>query len=127
MAQAIFNYLSEGTDICAFSCGIYGDGSSQISVNADAVLKEIGIEFKHTSTPITKEAMDDADYIVGITANHARTLISMFPESENKIYAMPIDIPDPFGGNIEIYRQCRNQLSLCIKELIKTILGENNG
>jgi len=126
MAEAIFNNLTKDLDFTAYSCGIYGDGVSPVSNNAKEALREIGIDCEHISTPVTKEIMNEADYIIGMTANHSRTLISMFPEHEDKIYTMPVDISDPYGGNIEIYRHCRNQLSNSIKEIIKTILGDRN-
>ncbi len=126
MAEALFNSQAKDLDFTAFSCGIYADGTSPVSDNTKKTLAEIGIDFVHTSSPVTKQALNEADYVIGITANHTRSLISMFPEYEDKIYTMPVDIPDPYGGGIEIYRQCRDMLSVCVKDIIKTILGENN-
>lgn len=127
MAEALFNHFSSDLlNLSANSCGIYADGVSEMSDNAKLALNEIGIDSEHISTPVSEELIQTSDYVIGMTSNHAKTLISMFPEYEDKIYAMPLDISDPYGGNIEIYRQCRDELSLCVKELIKTILGEYN-
>lgn len=127
MAEAIFNHLTDSKDLSAFSCGIYGDGVSPISGNAKTALSEIGIDFCHTSTPISKELVEDADYVIGMTENHARTIISMFPEYADKIYAMPSDISDPYGGNLGVYESCRDEIYECVKSLIKTLTGDNNG
>ena len=127
MAEAIFNHFSHGTNLYASSCGIYGDGISQISANAKNALSEIGIDFSHTSLPVTKELIESADYVIGMTSNHANSVISMFPEYADKIFVMPKDISDPYGCNIDVYRSCRDEICECIKMLIKTLMGDDNG
>ena len=127
MAEAIFNSLTDGKDFSASSCGIYGDGVSPVSENAKKALSEIGIEFNHTSKPLTEKLICEADYVVGMTANHARSIISMFPEYSDKIYAMPKDICDPYGGNLSVYKTCREEITECIKSLLRTLTGEDNG
>lgn len=127
MAEAIFNYYTKDIqEISSCSCGLFADGVSKISKNARDVLSEIGIESSHISSPISEEKVKKADFIIGMTANHARTLVSMFPDHKNKIYTMPKDISDPYGCNIDVYRECRNQIEECIKVLVKTIVGEIN-
>lgn len=126
MAQAIFNKLSEGMDLSASSCGIYADGISPISDNATKVLKEIGIIFTHISTPITRDLIKEADYIVGMTSYHAENIISLFPDFAEKVYAVPKDISDPYGSNIEMYRACRGEIEVYVKSLIETLTGDNN-
>lgn len=127
MAEALFNYHTRDIEeLSATSCGIYGDGSSPISSNAKRALAELGIDFSHTSTPICEDSVKNADFIVGITANHARSIISMFPKFADKIYTMPKDIPDPYGCDLETYRACRNEIEACVKMLIKTLLGESD-
>ena len=127
MAEAVFNHLADGKDLSASSCGIYGDGVSPVSDNAKTALAETGIDFEHTSTPISKELVEQADFVIGMTSNHVRSIISMFPEYSDKVYAMPTDISDPYGGNIDTYRACRDEITKCVKSLIKTLTGENNG
>ena len=127
MAEAIFNHLAGGKDFYASSCGIYGDGVSPISGNAKKALAETGIDFEHTSTPISKELLEKSDYIIGMTANHAGSILSMFPECSDKVYAMPKDISDPYGGNLETYRACRDEITECVKSLITALTGEDDG
>ena len=126
MAEAIFNELSKSkNDFHAKSCGIFADGVSPISDNAKAALAENGINSDHTSTPITEEHIQMADYVIGMTGNHANQLSYMFPQYKNKIYAMPKDIFDPYCGNIDVYRNCRNEIETCIKMLIDALEKEN--
>ena len=126
MAEALFNHIVNDEEYKASSCGIYSDGSP-ISKNAKEALKEYGIDFSHTSTQVSDNLLYDADYIIGMTANHAQNLISMFPQYADKTYAMPIDIADPYGGNIDVYRNCRDEIEKCVTVLIETLKGDNNG
>lgn len=123
MAQAIFNSLEEKGNFTALSAGLSADGVSEISPNARAVLKENGIEFSHTSTAVSRELLSQADYIFGITERHAATLISMYPEFADRIYAMPEDVPDPFGGDMDIYRECFRKLQNQVKDICEYLIN----
>lgn len=125
MAEAIFNNLADGTEFCAFSCGIYGDGVSPMSHNAKAALAEKGIDFCHTSTPVSEDLLAEADYIIGMSGNHSRSLIAMYPKYSDKIYALSKDISDPYGGDIDVYRQTLCEIEEYVKQLIKTLLDED--
>ena len=127
IAEALFNTMADNKKYHAESCGIYGDGISPISINAKEVLAENGIEFSHISTPISVALVKDADYIIGMTANHARSIIAMFPEYSDKVFTMPSDISDPYGGNIEVYRFCRDEIEECIRGILQNFEGDING
>ena len=126
MAEAIFNSIVDNDEYKAFSCGIYGDGSSPISENAKLVLAEKGIESSHVSTPLSESAINEADFVIGMTSNHSRNIISMFPLYADKVYTMPFDISDPYGGNVDVYRNCRNEIEECVVSVINTLKGNNN-
>lgn len=125
MAEALFNHLADSLDFSASSCGIYGDGVSPISENAKQALNERGINFNHTSTPVSENSLEEADYIIGMTANHSRIIISLYPKYADKIFAMPVDISDPYGGDIETYRETLCEIEKCVKQLIKTLVDED--
>ena len=127
MAEAIFNHLFDGKNFSALSCGIYGDGVSPISTNAKMALAEMGIAHEHISTPITKDLIEKADFVIGMTANHAGNILSMFPEYSDKVYTMPKDICDPYGGSIDVYRDCRDEITECVKSIMNALTGEENG
>ena len=126
MAQAIFNKLAEGKPFHAVSSGIYGDGISPISENAKLALEENGIFFSHTSTPVSKALLDEADIVICMSESHAGTVSAMFPEYREKIFVMPKDISDPYGGNLAIYRECLKEIEECIKLVIASLTGDKN-
>ena len=128
MAEALFNhYTKDINNLCASSCGIYSDGVSQISENAKRVLAESGISLNHISTPISETLVKDADYVVGMTANHAQNIMAMFPNYTDKVYTMPSDISDPYGGDIVVYRNCKKEIEEGVKILLKVLAGDDNG
>ena len=126
MAEAVFNDIANkrGIECCAFSGGLFADGSA-ISDNAKTVLADIGIDTSgHISRTVRKEDIESADYVVGITLRHAGKLISEFPEFSDKIYAFPKDISDPFGGNCEVYKKCLCEITDGIEIIIKELFTD---
>lgn len=124
MAEALFNAKYSGTGYTAHSAGIYGDGVSPVSENTRAVLKLSGIDFCHTSTPLTEDMMKRYDFIFGMTRAHTILIQNMFPEYKNKIMPFPIEIDDPYGGDIDEYHECKTQIMKGL-EMLPSLLSEN--
>lgn len=125
MAEAVFNQKASELkiDATAFSRGMYTDGR-EISANAKSALESYGIHnFEHISQTVCQNDVNTADFIIGITARHATAIISAFPDYCKKVFAFPKDISDPYGQNIEVYKNCLNEISngidIIIKELFK--------
>ena len=104
-------------DLEASSCGIYADGSP-VSKNSATVMKELGIDISsHISKPLDKSVLK-ADKIYCMSPSHRLSLLSVgLPEE--KIFVLGDGIPDPFGGDTEIYRICRNSIVKAIDLLIE--------
>ena len=123
MAEAIFNKRASeyGIDAVADSRGLASDGSG-ISRNANLVLSEIGIDAsEHISANVSEKDMREADFVIGITSRHASALIGAFPKYCDKVFAFPFDVSDPFGGNEEVYRKARNEISRGIDIVIREL------
>ena len=95
-----------------------------IAENAARALEDAGIPSLsdnyyrgHVSRSIDRQTMDTCDLIVGLTSEHAMRLLAMFPEYASRITCFPEDIPDPFGGSPEEYRQCLAAISRGITEM----------
>jgi protein-tyrosine-phosphatase len=71
------------------------------------------------------------DLILCMAEKHKNTLIKIYPELKNKIYTLKeytkceneqsIDIKEPWGYDIEIYRMCEAEIEACIDKLIEKI------
>lgn len=127
MAEAVFNDIAKDiTGLFATSCGICADGISPLSENARLALHEQGIEFSHTSRKACEEEFSDAFMIIGITSRHAMWVLQNFPKYKDKVYAMPSDISDPYGGDLDVYRKCLDEIRQAVMKIIIIILGDQN-
>lgn len=70
------------------------------------------------------------DLILCAGETHKNTLIRIYPNLKNKIYALKEyveiedenkDIKEPWGYDIEIYRMCEAEIEKCIDKLIEKI------
>ena len=123
MAQEIFNkYAPNG--YTASSAGITAIDGRSVSENSLLALEEIGLSSSHTSERLTEKHMSEYDLIVGITNDHARVICQMFPEYRDKVFAFPCDVSDPYGGDIVLYRRCRDKIIEGVKSIVEALSNE---
>ena len=132
MCAALYNDRFAGDDSAAFSRGLYADGSS-ITRNAAMVLKENGIVSTsanpyadHFSKTVTEDDMEMSDLVIGVSSSHAMELIFRFPSCASKITSLPMNIPDPFGGDLADYRLCFTRIEEALDAMfVKETPNEN--
>jgi len=109
------------------SAGVMAMDGAEATHAAIACLKEKGIVLdQHKSRFLDKELIDSADLIVVMTAQHQALVEQEFPEITEKIRRMrsfdmgngTIDVPDPVGGSMDLYRHTRDLLDSAIADLI---------
>lgn len=101
--------------VVAKSCGIAADGSA-VSENSAQAMREIGIDVEeYVSTQLEMCDIAWADKIVCMSPSH-KTALSYYT-SPQKLCVLGEGIPDPFGGDIEIYRTCRDSIVEAIDKL----------
>lgn len=119
MASAILNAIAEEKklDIRSSSAGLAAFPGDEASENAVKVLSEIGIDLSsHRSRPVNPYLLLESDFIVGMSESHINALA---PYTEkNKLLFFPGGIPDPFGGDLEIYRRTREALRSGIEQML---------
>lgn len=138
MAEGLFrDALGEHKDtFTILSAGMDAMDGLPPSLNAVEATKEVGVDItRQKSSQITREMVDQADYIFGMTWNHVMAITHFFPEAAPKTFLVrhfdtnvgpdKKEIADPIGGPLEVYRLCRDQINQgihsIIKELDKTI------
>ena len=100
------------------SRGLACDGSP-VSLNSKKAMAEAGIDISsHISRQITADDINKADKIICLSPSHKAVLLSA-GVPENKLYILGDGISDPFGGSIETYRRCRDEIFAAIDILIK--------
>lgn len=127
MAEALANTIisSSAFEVEFSSAGIYAVKGQSASQNAARVMNEMGIDISHhISTPISDELLDDNQLILTLTESHKNLIFSNYPNARNKTFTLLEyigengDITDPFGGDIEIYRNCATQIKNAIEKLL---------
>ena len=103
-------------DLEVQSRGLYADGSP-VSENSALVMNELGIDISgHISRSLCREDLD-SDLFICLSDSHRLALLSLGID-ENKVLLLGDGIPDPFGGNLTVYRVCRDKIISAIDKLI---------
>jgi protein-tyrosine-phosphatase len=120
MAEGIFNYLAalKQLDVEARSFGTATITGLPVSQNSVKVCEEIGVDLsKMTSTSLNEVDVEVYDKFYCMTQSHAEILsysFSKIPDSKIQV----LNISDPYGGDENIYRQCRDEIYNSVKEII---------
>lgn len=124
MAAAVLNELGAPYHIFGISAGLYPNVGEHISENAVKALESAGIAstsdnnyISHTACQVSGDMLESCDRIVGMSEKHTFLLLQMFPSMASKIYSMPESIADPYGGDIEAYKLCLEQIAKGIREM----------
>lgn len=127
MAEGIFRTFIEKNkklkNINVSSAGLMATDGENVSDNAVIACKEYNADIsEHKAKQITPEMLDKTDLFVCMTMSHAQALMNG-NVPQNMIYVL--NVSDPYGGNIETYKECCKQIYeqlLILAELI----AENN-
>ena len=120
MAEGVFNKLAEekGLLMRADSFGVATADGLPVSGNSVTVCKEIGIDLSEKSSKaVGSVELKKYDKFYCMSESHADILKIYFGVEDEKLVV--IGVSDPYGGNEEIYRICRDEIYNSIKEIIK--------
>lgn len=122
MAAAVYNDLHAGENVRAVSCGIAAHEGDPIHPNAVAALRAEGIPCTpnnnyeaHMARMATPELLSGCDRIWCLSPSHLRTLLFAMPELAGKL-ALLGDIPDPFGGDVDLYRETLRRIREALRD-----------
>lgn len=130
MAEAIFR--SKGKEnVLIRSAGIHAQDGMPIAKNAKTLIEEANMPYTEIARAVTIEDIEWADYIFTMTEGHKHALLRSFPEASKKLFTLKgfigqqfnSDVHDPFGGNLETYRQTFNELVEVIDAVERKIRG----
>ncbi len=110
------------------SAGVYAGPGAPASANAIETLAERSVALgDHRSTPAMESLVADQDRVYCMTASHRAALLSMLPEGADANIELldPAggDVPDPFGGSLEVYRQTADAISAMVDARLKDWVG----
>ncbi|KPI46476.1 low molecular weight protein arginine phosphatase [Clostridioides difficile] len=134
MAEAILKKAIEESgrnieEYCISSAGISTVDGMNASRHSIEAVKELGIDLSnHRSKVITKELIDNSDIILTMTKSHKEILVQAVPKCKEKVYTFKgfvnkseLDISDPFGGNLDTYKDTMKEIIYSVNEIVKKI------
>lgn len=130
LAQALSKEKDSARQLQVVSAGVaaaFGNAASNFSVD---VLKEEGIDLSdHKSQPLTQQLVDESLFIFGMTHSHIDIVDAVFETREGQVclfreFVGPgknPELPDPFGGNLILYKQTLDAVKEAIPSLVEHI------
>ncbi len=135
MAQALLEDKAKnlGLDIKVKSAGIFALDGQSASRGAIEALKADGIDISsHRASPIYKDLLEEADLILTMSVSHKEALLSKYDFIKGKVYTLKEysygieeDVMDPFGGNLYVYKNTKEEIEKALKEVIRQLSMDN--
>lgn len=126
MAQGICEKLAfdQRLPIMANSAGLSATKGQPASANAVAACREIGVDIsRHRSTDVRELDLSKFDAIYTMTVHHKAALIALGanPYRVSVLATEDGGISDPYGGDIDTYRRCRDEIYNAIEFSLKEL------
>jgi protein-tyrosine phosphatase len=114
MAAGLFALLYPEAE--SESAGLLAAEGLPASEHAVTAAAELGADISaHRSRRLTPQIAERADVIVALGAYHAQVLLQCFPQK--KIILLGNGIDDPYGEDLEAYRECALQIADALRGL----------
>ena len=121
-------------DIQVISAGVSAFPGDPASNNAIKALKSVNLDLSdHRSRPLSDQVMEVSDLILTMTRGHADIIHDQHPESTVPVFrfrdwvgAGPKEVPDPFCGPLELYKDTRDSLAEAVPSIINYLKSQLN-
>ena len=130
MAEGFFREMTRARgDFEPLSAGLSAIDGQSPSTNSVTAMDELGIDIRaQRSTQLTPELVAEMDYIFGLAHGHVENLVRYFPQAREKIFLLrefvetlprhEREITDPFGGSLDVYQACRDEIKQGVESII---------
>ena len=126
MAEGIAKAIlaKKGKDDVVLSAGLFTAPGGRVSPFAVEAVKDIADISEHRSRPLTTALIDAADLVVGLSSDHKQVLLRQYPQLADKFTTLGEwagtneDVPDPFGGDQEEYKECAKQIRTLLEKAL---------
>ena len=126
IAREIVRRDCPDSGITVSSAGLAAYNGAPASQHSIDVCREIGIDISaHRSQRLNPEIAEKTDLFAVMTPSHKSFLLSCGIPAEK--IAVLGDIPDPYGGDEDEYRNCRDQIDREVQTLLKDCVQRLNG
>jgi protein-tyrosine phosphatase len=124
VAQDIFNKRNMAIEVISRGIAVYFP--AQASAESVVAMNTYGLSLKdHIATQISTQDILTSDLILTMTSQHKAFVKKMAQSDvEAKVFTLkeyikaePIDISDPYGGSLQVYKSCLEELYTYIGRL----------
>ena len=123
MAEGLFRKILKErgiTDITCRSCGLAAYTGDEASPQAVEVCRERGVDLStHRATVFNQYIFDETDIMVCMTESHKGAVMRLNPTF--RVLVPDGGVPDPYGGTVEIYRECADSLEAFLNKFLDSI------
>lgn len=132
MAEGFLKQMITGvgvSDVSVSSRGIAASDNAPASRFSVVASSELGADISsHTSRMLSEDDIANADLIITMTSSHAELIRSTFTQYAHKVfpisqYVSCEEITDPYGGDIDTYRECAKQIYDAVQIVFSKISG----
>ncbi|RHW37184.1 low molecular weight protein arginine phosphatase [Neobacillus notoginsengisoli] len=117
------------------SAGVFAASGAAASPQSVQVMDENKIHHAHQSKPLAKDDVEWATVILAMTISHKQAILGQHPVAAGKTYTLKEfageegypDVSDPFGGNVDFYRDTFAELDRLIEKAARKLLEQENG
>lgn len=115
------------------SAGVFASSGAAASHQSIQVMDENRIAHAHQSKLLSKEDIEWATVILAMTLSHKQAILSQYPETaDGKTFTLKefagesgqMDVSDPFGGSVDIYRETFAELERLIGQAGRKLLEQ---
>ena len=101
------------------SCGLSAYPGCPASENSAMIAPEFGCSLNfHEAKQFDDKLADWADIIITMSGSHKAVIEKFFEKYSSKVQVLGNGISDPYGGDLEEYRQCASQIEAELKKLV---------
>ena len=126
LAKNLLDKNEAGYDV--YSVGVSAFDGQPASAHAITAMHEFGLDLNgHSSQMISGELINGADYVLAVSGRHLDVVKSACPTANAFTISefaegVNFDIIDPFGGDINIYRNTAAELKRLVELCVERIL-----
>lgn len=114
-----------GVDAEVYSAGVSAFDGVPASENSAHIAREMGLDLSlHRARSVTDELLQRMDHVIAMTPSHRDALEARFPSSLPDVTVLGENeggIADPFGGSLELYRECARAMARHLDPVVESL------
>ena len=118
----------DGLPVRILSAGINtveGELADKLAIEA---MRQVNVDIsRHRTRALTFAMLDSADWIFTMTRDQRECILALMPSCEDRVQLLSKhdeDIPDPHACVLELYRQTRDKIASCLRDVVRVVGGK---